>query len=76
MGSVKEEVRQKLWAVIMALNNIHVKGKQDMASMVGSINILEELYERLGRKDVSVETVRADPERKGVREDGVPVEAV
>lgn len=44
---MKTEMIQKLGAVINALNNVYVKGEQNLANMSGSITILKEVAEQL-----------------------------
>lgn len=68
---MKEEIRQKLGAVVMTLNNIQVKGKANMSNMVGSISVLEDLYELFGRDDLAVEESRPASKKKGAMEDGM-----
>ena len=68
---MKEEIRQKLGAVVMTLNNIQVKGKANMSNMVGSISVLEDLYELFGRDDLVVEENRPASNKKGAMEDGM-----
>lgn len=38
---------QKLGAVINALNNIYVKGEQNLANLSGSITVLKEVAEQI-----------------------------
>jgi len=45
---MKNEIIQKLGAVINALNNVYVKGEQNLANLSGSITILKEVAEQLG----------------------------
>ena len=42
---MKNEIIQKLGAVINALNNVYVKGEQNLANLSGSITILREIAE-------------------------------
>lgn len=44
---MKNEMIQKLGAVINALNNVYVKGEQNLANLSGSITILKELAEQI-----------------------------
>lgn len=40
---MKNEIIQKLSAVINALNNVSVKGEQNLANLSGSISIIKEV---------------------------------
>lgn len=44
---MKNEIIQKLGAVINALNNVYVKGEQNLANLSGSITILKEVAEQV-----------------------------
>ncbi|MDO4562218.1 MAG: hypothetical protein Q4C12_00130 [Clostridia bacterium] len=49
---MKNEMIQKLGAVINALNNVYVKGEQNLANLSGSITILKEVAEQLNIYEV------------------------
>ena len=57
---MKNEIIQKLGAVINALNNVYVKGEQNLANLSGSITILKEVAEQ-----VNVLEVKTIDEDKG-----------
>ena len=42
-----DEMIQKIGAVINALNNIYVKGEQNLANLSGSITVLKEVFEQI-----------------------------
>lgn len=44
---MKNEMIQKIGAVINALNNIYVKGEQNLANLSGSITVLKEVAEQI-----------------------------
>ena len=44
---MKDAIMQRINAVLNALNNISVSGKQNLGNLAGSIAALEELYEML-----------------------------
>lgn len=50
---MKNEIIQKLGAVINALNNVYVKGEQNLANLSGSIGVLREVAEQIGTADFS-----------------------
>lgn len=49
---MKNEIIQKLCAVINALNNVYVKGEQNLANLSGSITILKEVAEQVNVLEV------------------------
>lgn len=49
---MKNEIIQKLGAVINALNNVYVKGEQNLANLSGSITILKEVAEQVNTLEV------------------------
>ena len=49
---MKNEIIQKLGAVINALNNVYVKGEQNLANLSGSITILKEVAEQVNGLNV------------------------
>ena len=49
---MKNEIIQKLGAVINALNNVYVKGEQNLANLSGSIAILKEVAEQVNVLEV------------------------
>ena len=49
---MKDEIMQRLVAVANALNTITVSGKQNLANLSGSINIIEEVLNMLDGADV------------------------
>lgn len=49
---MKNEIIQKLGAVINALNNVYVKGEQNLANLSGSITILKEIAEQVNTLEV------------------------
>lgn len=49
---MKNEIIQKLGAVINALNNVYVKGEQNLANLSGSITILKEIAEQMNTLEV------------------------
>ena len=60
---MKNEIIQKLSAVINALNNIYVKGEQNLANLSGSIGVLREVVEQIGCTDLSQTTKEAKKEK-------------
>ena len=48
---MKEEIVQRIVSVINALNNVYVKGEQNLANLSGSITILRETAEMIGKAD-------------------------
>lgn len=59
---MKEEIMQRLIAVANALNTVPVSGKQNLANLSGSINIIEEVIGMLDSADI---TQKAPDEAKG-----------
>lgn len=55
---MKEEIMQRINAVIIALNNITVSGKPNLSNLSGSIAIMEEIEGMLRGADI-VGTVEA-----------------
>lgn len=49
---MKDEIMQRLIAVASALNTIPVSGKQNLANLSGSINVIEEVIGMLEGADV------------------------
>lgn len=56
---MKDEIMQRLIAVVNALNTIPVSGKQNLANLSGSINVVEEVLGMLDGADVT-QKVTAD----------------
>lgn len=44
---MKDEILQTITSVIGALNNIEVKGRQNLMNLVGAIGVLEELAQKI-----------------------------
>lgn len=57
---MKTEIIQKLSAVINALNNIYVKGEQNLANLSGSITILKELAEQINSCEFEAIKTKSD----------------
>lgn len=55
---MKEEIMQRINAIIIALNNISVSGKANLSNLSGSIAILEEVEGMLSGADI-IGTVEA-----------------
>lgn len=53
---MKNELIQKLTAVITALNNVSVNGKLNLMNMSGSISLLEDIITSLQNCDITVKT--------------------
>ena len=49
---MKDEIMQRLIAVVNALNTIPVSGKQNLANLSGSINVIEEVLGMLDGADI------------------------
>ena len=49
---MKDEIMQRLIAAVNALNTIPVSGKQNLANLSGSINVIEEVLGMLEGADV------------------------
>lgn len=60
---MKNEIIQKIGAVINALNNVYVKGEQNLANLSGSITILKEVAEQISVSDFSV-TAKKETNKK------------
>lgn len=52
---MKEDMVQKIVAVLNALNNITVSGKNNLANLSGSIAVLEELVNTLSAANIPVD---------------------
>ena len=48
---MKNEILQTIASVIGALNNIEVKGKQNLMNLAGAIGILEDLGNKVAAQD-------------------------
>ena len=48
---MKNEILQTLASVIGALNNIDVRGKQNLMNLAGAIGILEDLGSKIAAQD-------------------------
>lgn len=59
---MKDEIMNRLAAVLNALNAVSVNGKQNLANLSGSIAVIEEVAAMLG--EASIETSAADGEKK------------
>ena len=57
---MKEEILQKLNAVLAALNNTTVCGKGNLTNLSGSIAVLEELYGTLYKCKIEGEDAPTD----------------
>ena len=49
---MKDEIMQRLIAAVNALNTIPVRGKQNLANLSGSINVIEEVLGMLDGADI------------------------
>lgn len=49
---MKDEIMQRLIAAVNALNTIPVSGKQNLANLIGSINVIEEVLGMLDGADI------------------------
>ncbi|WP_304433391.1 hypothetical protein [Acutalibacter muris] len=49
---MKDEIMQRLIAAVNALNTIPVSGKQNLANLSGSINVIEEVLGMLDGADI------------------------
>lgn len=49
---MKDEIVQRLAAVANALNTIPVSGKHSLASLIGSINVIDEVIDMLENADI------------------------
>ena len=52
---MKEQIMQNLSAVIGALNNITVSGKNNLSNLAGSISVLEEVLSALAQAEFADE---------------------
>lgn len=55
---MKDEIMNRLAAVLNALNMVSVNGKQNLANLSGSIAVIEEIAAMLN--NVSIETVNIE----------------
>ena len=53
---MKDEIMQRLLSVINALNNVSVKGENNLANLSGSITILREVAGMVANADFVEET--------------------
>lgn len=53
---MKDEIMQRLSAAANALNTIPVSGKQNLANLSGSINVIEEVLGMLDGADIVQKT--------------------
>lgn len=53
---MKDEIMQRLIAAVNALNTIPVSGKQNLANLSGSINVIEEVLGMLDGADIVQKT--------------------
>ena len=60
---MKNEILQTLASVIGALNNIEVKGKQNLMNLAGAIGVLEDLGSKIAAQD-EPEGKPAPPEKE------------
>lgn len=49
---MKDEIMQRLIAAVNSLNTIPVSGKQNLANLSGSINVIEEVLGMLDGADI------------------------
>lgn len=59
---MKEEIMNKLGAVLNALNAISVNGKQNLANLSGCIVVIEEVASMLN--DATIEKTETDDSKK------------
>lgn len=59
---MKDEIMQRITAVLTALNNISVSGKSNLANLSGSIAVLEEIMKKLQTVDFA-ETIQEETEK-------------
>lgn len=64
---MKNEIIQKLGAVINALNNVYVKGEQNLANLSGSITILREIAEQINSYEAHENDNRKESTAKSKR---------
>lgn len=50
---MKDEIMQRIIAVLNALNGVTVSGKHNLANLSGSISVIEEIAEMLNNAEVS-----------------------
>lgn len=50
---MKDDIMQRLYAVLNALNTIPVSGKQNLANLSGSITVIEEIAGMLEKAEVT-----------------------
>ena len=60
---MKDEIMNRLAAVLNALNAVSVNGKQNLAKLSGSIAVIEEVAAMLGEASIE-KTSAADGEKK------------
>lgn len=60
---MKNEILQTLASVIGALNNIEVKGRQNLMNLAGAIGVLEDLGNKIAAQDESADKP-APPEKE------------
>lgn len=53
---MKNEIMQRIVSVINALNNVSVKGEQNLANLSGSITVLREVAEMVAASRIEEET--------------------
>jgi len=53
---MKNEIIQRIVSVINALNNVSVKGEQNLANLSGSITVLREVAEMVAAAKIEEET--------------------
>jgi len=53
---MKNEIMQRIVSVINALNNVSVKGEQNLANLSGSITVLREVAEMVAAAKIEEET--------------------
>lgn len=58
---MKNEIMQKIGAVINALNNVSVMGEQNLANMSGSITVLKEVVTQLSACEFATEKETKKP---------------
>lgn len=60
---MKDRILQNISAVVRALNNVSVSGKDNLANLSGSISVLEDLYTALNACQI------VEPNAKEEKED-------
>lgn len=60
---MEQHVIQNITAVLNALNNISVSGKQNLGYLVGSISALEEIISALNKEDAKERCDIADGDK-------------